>query len=132
MPTTTKLLVQRIGGRSLPKINEVPSEVVEGLLGIMEGRIEIFDFKAQGGTATSTTPPALNTVRISVRKVMEDGSMVSCSFRVPHVKETVDYNDLDGLIRGKFNAHWNSETKCDDVAIVYDKEAPVSNANNGG
>ena len=128
----TKLLVQRIGGRTFPHILEVPNEVVEGLLGIMEGRIEIFDFKAQGGTATSTTPPALNTVRISVRKVMDDGSMVSCSFRVPHIKETVDYSTLDGLIRGKFNAHWNSETKCDDMAVLYDKEAPVSNNNSSG
>ena len=128
----TKLLVQRIGGRTFPHILEVPNEVVEGLLGIMEGRIEIFDFKAQGGTATSTTPPVLNTVRISVR-IMDDGSMVSCSFRVPHIKATVDYSTLDGLIRGKFNAHWNSETKCDDMAVLYDKEAPVSNeANNGG
>ena len=122
-----KLLVQRIGARSLPKTIEVDDKVASNLQKILVGLVEVFDQKASGGTAVATTPNPLNLVRISVRAMASDGSQISCSFRVPHVKPTVDYKTLDGLIRGKFDAYWNDGVqKCEDVAIIYDKEAPVS------
>ncbi len=117
-----KLLVQRISGRSLPKIMEVDDSVVDALLGIMEGQVEVYDLKAEGGTTTSITPVTLNRVRMSVRAFNEAGRMVSCSFGVPHVKPTVKYSELIEAVRGKFNAYWNVDLKADDAAVIYDRE----------
>jgi hypothetical protein len=116
------LVVQRIGARSLPKIFFVDDSVLTSFLSLLAGQVEVYSLKHSGGTAISTVPNPLNRVRISVRTVNSDGSMVSCSFTVPHVKETVDYDTLIGLIKGKFDAYWSdSAPKADDVAIIYDR-----------
>jgi hypothetical protein len=92
--------------------------VIDGLIQLMEGQIEEFDFKAEGGSY-EPAPTELNTIRIAVRNP-EEG--VSCSFRVPHIKPGKDgYTDLEGSIVGKFTAHWNTEVKATEMAIVYDK-----------
>ena len=120
-----KLLVQRIGARSLPKTMEVDDKVVSNLQKIMAGLVEVFDLKASGGKAIEQTPEPLNRVRISVRAFDKDGSQISCSFTVPHVNPAVDYKTLDGLVRGKFDAYWADKTlKASDVAIIYDKIQP--------
>jgi len=121
------LVVQRIGARSLPKIFEVDDNVLKNLLPLLVGRVETFTLKSQGGKAISATPEPLNRVRISVRKLMDDGSQISCSFTIPHLKPSVDYKTLQGLIVGKFETWWADKSpKCDDFAIIYDRFSPVA------
>jgi hypothetical protein len=116
------LVVQRIGARTLPKIFEVDDAVLKTFLPLLSGQVEVFTLKASGGKAISVTPSPLNRVRISVRSRASDGAIISCSFTVPHIKETVDYQTLVNLIKGKFDAYWiDKAPKADDVAIIYDK-----------
>jgi len=124
-----KLLVQRVGARSFPKFLEVDDKVVSNLQKILIGLVEIFDQKASGGKAIDQTPDPLNRVRISVRTIDKDGSQISCSFQVPHLKPSLDYKTLDGLVRGKFDAYWNDKApKCSDVAIIYDRVSASGSA----
>jgi len=120
------LVVQRIGARSMPKIFEIDDGVVKQLLPVLAGRVETFSFKGQGGKAIDTTPEPLNRVRISVRAFDTDGTQISCSFTIPHLKSTVDYKTLEGLIVGKFDAWWTDKTlKAKECAIIYDRITPV-------
>lgn len=119
------LVVQRIGARSLPKIFEVDDAVLKQLLPLLAGRVEVFSFKGQGGKTIDTTPEPLNRVRISVRAFDTDGTQISCSFTVPHLKPTVDYKTLEELIVGKFDAWWTDKTlKAKECAIIYDRIIP--------
>ena len=84
---------------------------------------------ASGGKAIDQTPDPLNRVRISVRTIDKDGSQISCSFQVPHLNPALSYKDVDGLIRGKFDAYWNDKApKCSDVAIIYDRVSASGSA----
>jgi len=117
-----KIIAQRISARSLPKIMEVDDGVVDALSKLMVGLVEIFDLKASGGKAITQTPEPLNRVRISVRAFDKNGTVVACSFSVPHVKPDLPYKDLQALVLGKFNAYWDSNLKASDASVIYDKE----------
>ena len=89
----------------------------ETLTPLLAGFVEVFNLKASGGKA-SPHPAELNRKRIAVGN---KDQKISCSFSVPHMKETATYTDIEGAILGKFDAHYDQNVKCDYVSLVYDK-----------
>lgn len=84
---------------------------------LLAGLVEEFTLKAQGGTP-APAPQSLNRKRIAVG---DSTQKISCSFTVPHLKETALYTDIEGAILGKFDAHYDQSVKCDYVNLIYDK-----------
>ena len=128
-----KLLIQRISGRRIPKRFEVPAEVVDGLLPLLAGQVEVYDFSQSGGTETNTTPAKVRRLRLAVFNPQGMGRFIGCSFTIPHVKPTVQFNELVPLVVNKFYAHWNVNTKAQNVKLVYERlDLPTSNETNAG
>ncbi|WP_456400169.1 hypothetical protein [Persephonella sp.] len=98
--------------------NNVKADGVEDeLIPLLAGLVEKFEKKGSGGTSTAH-PVELNTKRYSVG---DSSQKISCSFRVPHVKESVTYSDVEAVVVGKFDAHYDQTTKCDYLNLIYDK-----------
>ncbi len=84
---------------------------------LLAGLVEQFDLKTSGGSP-APMPAVLNRKRIAVG---DSTQKISCSFTVPHIKETAKYTDIELAVKGKFDAHYDQTVKCDYVSIVYDK-----------
>lgn len=87
------------------------------VLPLLAGFVEQYDLKASGGSP-APMPAKLNTRRLAVGN---KDQKVSCSFTVPHIKETAKFPDIESALLGKFDAHYDQAIKCDYVSMVYDK-----------
>ncbi len=130
---TTKLLVQRLAGKRIPKRAVVPADVVERLLPLLVGQVEVYDFATEGGTETSITPQQVRRIRLFAYKVTGMNQYIGASFTIPHAKPTVQFNEIVPLVVGKFNAGWNNETKAENVKLLFERiELPSSEETSGG
>ena len=116
-----KLLVQRLAGKRIPKRAVVPADVVQHLLPLLVGQVEVYDYATEGGTDTSTTPEKVRRLRLFAYKIMGMNQYVGASFNIPHAKPTVQFNEIVPLVVGKFYAGWNTETKAENVKLVYER-----------
>ena len=127
-----KLLIQRLSGKRIPKRAVVPADVVQNLLPLLVGQVEVYDYATEGGTETSTTPQQVRRLRLFAYKITGMNQYVGASFTIPHAKPTVQFNEIVPLVVGKFNAGWNNEAKAENVKLVYERiELPSSSETSG-
>ncbi|NPA44157.1 MAG: hypothetical protein GXO49_01345 [Chlorobi bacterium] len=88
---------------------------LSALVGLMDGKVEQWETKSTGGTATAM-PETFNTQRWVSRSGKQ-----SCSFRIHHINPEKDENDVEGLIVGKFEVgFYDGAPKADEAYPVYD------------
>ena len=98
------LLRQIINGQRVNTINvDASADDLNALKSLLEGKVEEWDKKAEGGTAT-VMPEILNTQRYRVGKVVNGKDRRSCVFRLFHVELGKDNGDIKPLVIGKFNS----------------------------
>lgn len=89
---------------------------------LLAGKIEVYKEISSGGTELNQTPELLNRKSFIVSKNTPTGRL-SAMIRIPHVKETFYFNELNTAVKGKFDASYESDTKCDTVKLNFDKIA---------
>lgn len=80
------------------------------LAGVLEGKCEIFDLKAEGGVVA--TVAELNPLGFSVGKKYISGAYKSCAVMLAHIKPTKTFTDVRSAIKGIWNADFMSAEKC--------------------
>jgi len=111
------LLRQYINGKWVNTINvQASADDLNALKSLLEGKVQEWELKATGGTAT-VMPDKLNPMRFGLGNKSQE---IRCSFRVHHVDPAKDEADLKSLIIGKFDAHYLVDTKCDYARLLYD------------
>ena len=112
------LLRQYINGAWVNTVNvQASADDLNALKGLMEGKIQEWELKAEGGTATSM-PEELNPMRFGCGNKDQE---FRCSFRLPHVDPAKTEDDVKTYVIGKFDAHWQVDTKCDYAHLISDK-----------
>lgn len=114
------MLKQRIKGLNPLTISVKSSEADQtALQGILAGEVEVYDLKAEGGTAMPTMPEILNRKNFIVGANTPTGR-ITTYLQIPHVKVSADYNSISSSIIGKFNASYDSSVKADFCNMKFD------------
>ena len=109
---------QIIKGRTVKTLDVVASaDDLTAIKDLMDGEIEIYDEKSNGGTDVET-PAVLNRKKFSCG---DRGEHLSCSFTVPHVKAGATKADFKALVVGKFDANYKSSVKAKYMNLLYDR-----------
>jgi hypothetical protein len=110
------LIRQIIKGKTVRSLDVVASDAdVAPLIALLAGQVDTYELESTAGTA-GTLPALLNAKKFSVRS--NDG--ISCSVSIPHVKTSVQKNDMTAVVVGAFDAHWDLSTKADKMNLFYD------------
>jgi len=111
------LLRQYINGQRVQTLSvQASADDLNALKGLMEGKVEEWETKATGGTATSM-PETLNTQKWVSRKGKK-----SCAFRIHHINPEKDVNDIKPAIVGKFDVgFYEGAEKADNAYPIYDR-----------
>lgn len=113
-----------IGGQSAGVVNvQAGEDDLAVLQSLIEGKIEVYDSKGQGGTALASAPKELNTFRFSVGKKDATNSNVAdrCSVKIPHVKLAKSFQDIETAVIGQFDASFEVDFKCEYANLYYNK-----------
>lgn len=111
------LLRQYINGNWVNTINvQASADDLTALKSLLEGKVEEWESKATGGTATAM-PDTLNPMHLGVGNKDQN---IRCSVRLHHVDPAKDEDDIKGLVVGKFDAHYAVTTKADYCHLIYD------------
>ncbi|WP_170000597.1 hypothetical protein [Campylobacter sp. RM9328] len=114
------MLKQHITGLQSRTLDFKEGSDETALASLLAGRIETYELKSSGGVAMNTTPAVLNRKNFIVGKDTPTGRL-SAMIQVPHVKESFFFNELIAAVKGKFDATYTSEVKCDYVKLKFDK-----------
>ncbi|MBN1839495.1 MAG: hypothetical protein JW802_05565 [Campylobacterales bacterium] len=107
------MLKQIIGGRTVKTVHAEMSEAdLTALTPLLEGKIETYEKKFEGGTAT-TVPAVMNYIRFSVGKKVSKNVSISGSVTVPHIKSGKSFSDCKALVVGAFDSSFDSDVKCE-------------------
>jgi len=111
------LLRQYINGVRVQTLNvQASADDLDALKGLMEGKIEEWETKAKGGTATSM-PETLNSQRWVSRKGDK-----SCAFRIHHINPEKSDDDIAPYIISKFDVgFYEGAEKADEAYPIYDR-----------
>lgn len=110
------LIRQIIKGKTVKSLDLLASESdVAPLIALLAGQIDTYNLESTSGTA-GTLPATLNMKKFSVRNSNGTG----CSVSIPHVKTTVQKNDLKAVVVGAFDSHWDLSTKAEKMNLFYD------------
>ena len=110
------LLRQIINGKRVNTINvDVSSDDLDALKSLLEGKVEEWEKKAEGGTAT-TAPEVLNFMRFACGK--NGNPRRSCAFTLRHVDPAKDEGDIKGLVVGAFDADWVADEKAEYCHLI--------------
>lgn len=105
-----KLLLQTVGGKSGGYVNvEASTADLAALTALMEGKIEEYEEKSNGGTVAAMPAP-LNSKKFSCGKRADN---YRCSFTIPHLKPTKNSNDVIAAVKGSFDANYDVTATCD-------------------
>ena len=109
---------QTIKGKSV-KFSEIDATEADltDLEALLEGEVTKFDLKSSGGSS-SPYPASLNRKKFSCG---DKDTSVSCSFTVPHCKETAYTPDFEAVVIGAFDASPQSSVKADYMNLLYDR-----------
>jgi hypothetical protein len=111
------LLRQYINGSWVNTVNvQASAGDLDALKGLMEGKVQEWETKATGGTAT-TMPEKLNTMVFGIGNKDQE---IRCSFRLHHVNPAKTNTDIEGIVIGNFDAHYAVDTKCDYAHLIQD------------
>ena len=117
-----------IGGKSAGVVSASGSaDDLLALQSLIEGKIEIYEKKGEGGTAIPSAPSKLNAFRFGVGKKDATDTRVAtrASVKIPHVKVAKDFKDMRVAIVGQFDASFESAVKCDYANLYYNKAEGV-------
>ena len=113
-----KLYTQSIGVKSVGFLMvDASAADLTALEGLMEGKVEKYERKSGGGTA-APMPAVLNTKKFSCGKKSQH---YRCSFKVPHLKESKNANDVVAHVVGNFDANFDVSTSCDYCNVLLAK-----------
>jgi hypothetical protein len=110
------LLRQYINGNWVNTLNvEASADDLNSIKSLLEGRIEEWDKKAEGGTKTDM-PSELKGIKIAVGK---EGEGKSTSFRLHHIDSAKNSDDVKSAIVGKFDVgYYDGAEKCDYARLI--------------
>ncbi len=134
------MLKQRMDGRI---INTIPVDLPPGVITALKAHLagEVQEYKevkdGGGGTVLDALPQnGLNAKYFSVGKVHQNGIYESCYVQIPHVKESVSFQDIRSSVIGNFDCSYDSTVKCDYANLQYDsstgKVSKKEKASSGG
>ncbi|AFL69752.1 hypothetical protein [Sulfurospirillum barnesii] len=107
------MIKQIIGGKTVKTVYaDMSAADLAVLQPLMEGKLEIYDKKFEGGTATSV-PTEMNYIRFSVGKKISKNVTMSASVSVPHIKQGKSFADCKAIVIGAFDCGFESDAKCD-------------------
>lgn len=110
------LLRQIINGQRVNTINvDASADDLDALKSLLEGKIEEWEKKAEGGTAT-TAPEKLNLMRFACGK--NGKPRYSCAFTLRHVDPAKDDADIKSLVIGAFDADWVTSEKAEYCRLI--------------
>jgi len=113
------LLRQIINGQRVNTINvDASADDLNALKSLLEGKVEEWDKKAEGGTAT-TMPDVLNPMRFSVGKPFGK-SYRSCSFKIHHINPAKNEEDIEPTLIGNFDCRYDLDEKCEYAHLLGD------------
>lgn len=109
------MLRQITNGRITQTVMVSGSQVdLEALSHILEGKVEIWDKKSEGGTSAPVALP-LNPIGFSVGKKYIDGSRDSAFVKLSHLKAPKTIQDVKASVLGSWDAGFEVVTKCEYV-----------------
>jgi len=109
------LLRQYINGAWVNTVNvDASADDLNALKSLMEGKIQEWETKATGGTATEM-PEKLNFMSFGLGNRSQS---IRCSFKLHHVDPAKNEEDVESVVLGKFDAHYQVDTKCDYVHLL--------------
>lgn len=112
------IVKQVIKGRTVRTLEVDASEAnIADLVSILAGEVSLFELKSEGGS-TSPLPATMNRKRFSCGNRTQK---ISCSFNVPHVKNSAYINDFETAVIGNFDADYESSIKADYCNLLYDR-----------
>ena len=112
------MIKQIVGGKTKKTVYaEMSAGDLATLQTLMEGKLEIYDKKFEGGT-TASAPTQMNYINFSVGKKISKGVYQSASVRVPHIKQGKSFADLKPLVVGAFDCGYELNTKCEYSNLV--------------
>ena len=112
------IIHQRVKGKTVKYLDvQATNADLAELNSLLEGEVTTFDLKSSGGVATAT-PTSLNRKKFSCG---DRDTHVSCSFTVPHIKDTAFTPDIEAVVIGAFDASYESSVKCDYMNLLYDR-----------
>jgi len=113
------LLRQYVNGNWVNTISvQASADDLNALKALMVGKIEEWDSKASGGTATSM-PDALNKVRYRIGKKGIGGVRHSCAITIHHLNPSKSDDDVASLVIGAFNADWFTDEAAEYCENIY-------------
>ena len=118
------MFVISINGESAGIVDAVATEAdMDVLKGLIDGKIEVYDLKSSGGTALEKAPTELNAFKFSVGKkdALNPASADRASVKIPHVKPTKSWTDMEPTIVGAFDASFDVATKCAYATLYYNR-----------
>lgn len=106
------MIKQIVGGKTKKTVYaEMSAGDLTTLQTLMEGKLEIYDKKFEGGTI-APAPSVMNYINFSVGKKISRGVYQSSTVRVPHIKQGKSFADLKTLVVGAFDCSYDLDTKC--------------------
>jgi len=107
------MIKQIIGGVTKKTVYaEMSAGDATTLQGLMEGKLEIYDLKSEGGT-TSAMPAVMNYINFSAGKKISKGVYQTASVKVPHIKQGKSFQDVKALVIGAFDCGYELDVKCE-------------------
>jgi len=112
------VIKQIIGGVTKKTVYAEMSEAdATALVALMEGKLETYEKKFEGGTA-SAMPSVMNYIRFSVGKKVSKSVYQTASVSVPHIKQGKSHSDVKAIVIGAFDCGFDLSTKCDYTNLI--------------
>jgi len=113
------LIRQIVNGKRIHTLQVTASaDDLNALKGLMVGKIEEWEDKAQGGTATDL-PENLNTQKYRIGKYLGNGERLSALITIHHLDPAKGDDDVRNAVVGKFNASWHSDENAEYCELIY-------------
>ena len=121
------MIRQNFNGAWKHTYNHVATEADNlALIALLDGEIVTYTAGAETVTTGTSTAyplsPNLKVLSVSGKTIVAGRPQYrSETFRVPHVKSTVDSIELIGLVAGQFDVDYESSTVCDSAKEQYNR-----------
>ena len=123
------LLRQIVKGLYSRKIEvEGTADDLNALKSLMAGKIETYDFKNQVGTS-APYPEILNPI---VFQTYDDTRRKRATVRIPHLKPSKSWNDLEPYVIGNFDCSYSLDVKSVSAKLIKNFSDTEINQNNQG
>ena len=115
------LLRQIVNGNRIHSLSvNANADDLNALKSLMVGKIEEWETKATGGTATAM-PDVLNKRRYRIGRDKGAGDRESCAITIHHLASGKTDDDVKSAVIGKFNASWNVDENAEYCNLIYRK-----------